>query len=1356
MFALGSREAVLSRLVRAMNWLRSFNTVLLVVIVSACASLACGQSTSTEASSSTETASEASESGQPEYAFETGPVTDWLVLGPIVRGEEFADPVEKLVPPKAGASVVLPNGAMRTWTHQKAGPRGALNCGQLHSALQLTQLDDGEPVQQNADHTVYYAYCKIRGDLGTVRQLLVGLDDGGRAWLDGEQVIDDVMPGWLRFYEHSIPVDFSDEIEHDLLFELHNWTGGFMLHCYGGYQLRGRAVFRDGISPVDDAAITISVEGEQDRVVATDATGQFTATAIPFGQPAKLSCLGSAVVLPPFDNPLFAPEQTVDDVLISVTPPFDFSVDISRLQMPPGLYEVILEAASGELLVANKADRSIYTYNGRSFELHPAEALRGFTHCDVTQMVESPSGELWISTDGDGLFRYSGGELEQWTASEVGEECYALEVLSSGDVLASFRLKKGSPDHAVWRISPGSSELDSIDLPQCNPIWSILEREHPTLGNELWLVPRLGRIIAKSDSGERLVDVPENSELSDVVPGESGELWFAGLGLFRLDAREQWQHLQIAAVDYGQKLRHVHRSPDDAVWFVSTNAVYCLENGVMNRVVTPANSTSDVYTCLARDGTLLLAERSGIVHSVKKSRVREYGTRFGIQTEETTYLSKGEGRIYISQFSPQAFVLQDGSFTEIRSDRTNVNGEEIGYASQALTIHGLSNNRLIAAPAFHAASGRMMNTTQPPLLRNEGGDWQAIERSIWEEQINAYTFALELKDGRVLLGSRQGLAEVVDGELVQSGVLDDLEPVGMPLAGHEDTQGNLWIVTCHGKLIRCTREEKSVLEFPDTTFCSGTVMCEHDGYIWIGNSSGLFRASISGELFEEVSDPQVKDLSVVGLETEVVPGQLWVIGRHGEVLVANEETRFAELVLLDQDDVRVVNSTVTDNDGRLWMATDAGLLSFLSDQTRPILSIQSLNATPLSEVKKEEDIAVECDDRLAVALAARDNDEASVYVRYRINGAQWNYPAGTVAETVTLVLDEPGDNDIEFQAYDGEWNLSNIQSQQIRSFRPIWRSPVFRISLVCLVVGALALASYLMVQNERARRSRDQMREQLLVDASAARSLAEETSRERAMLLARVCHDLRNPLGVVGIVRDLLASNEQAGNIPQLTELLDKSASNMKYLTDQLLTYAKSRAEMDDEPLAQVDVGDFIADFSASAQIRLRSSDVDFSSQVASGTPDRILTNSDVLREILGNIFDNAVRHTPEGAIKLDCASAANESVRFRISDTGTGMKPEFVETVFEPFFRGDKTSPIAEGSVGLGMYIVHELTNRLGGTVAVESEVGVGTTVSLDLPIKPLHRIPNTTSEATRATKRAVPLQLHRSKHEDSRVSAD
>lgn len=260
--------AFLRSFVRFLEGLRSFNTVQLVVIVSACASLACGQSTSTEASFSTETASEASESGQPEYAFETGPVTDWLVLGPIVRGEEFADPVEKLVPPKAGASVVLPNGAKRTWTHQKADPRGALNCGQLHSALQLTQLDDGEPVQQNADHTVYYAYCKIRGDLGTVRQLLVGLDDGGRAWLDGEQVTDDVMPVWLRFYEHSIPVDFSDEIEHDLLFELHNWTGGFMLHCYGGYQLRGRAVFRDGISPVDDAAITISVEGDQDRVVA--------------------------------------------------------------------------------------------------------------------------------------------------------------------------------------------------------------------------------------------------------------------------------------------------------------------------------------------------------------------------------------------------------------------------------------------------------------------------------------------------------------------------------------------------------------------------------------------------------------------------------------------------------------------------------------------------------------------------------------------------------------------------------------------------------------------------------------------------------------------------------------------------------------------------------------------------------------------------------------------------------------------------------------------------------------------------------------------------------------------------------
>jgi signal transduction histidine kinase len=107
------------------------------------------------------------------------------------------------------------------------------------------------------------------------------------------------------------------------------------------------------------------------------------------------------------------------------------------------------------------------------------------------------------------------------------------------------------------------------------------------------------------------------------------------------------------------------------------------------------------------------------------------------------------------------------------------------------------------------------------------------------------------------------------------------------------------------------------------------------------------------------------------------------------------------------------------------------------------------------------------------------------------------------------------------------------------------------------------------------------------------------------------------------------------------------------------------------------------------------------------------------LRQILGNLLYNALRYTPEGGLIVVDAEALDRSIEVRVSDTGMGMTSEELGRVFERFYQIEQGQRSHDGS-GLGLSIVKELTEAQGGSVAVESTPGQGTTFRVRLPIAP------------------------------------
>ena len=106
------------------------------------------------------------------------------------------------------------------------------------------------------------------------------------------------------------------------------------------------------------------------------------------------------------------------------------------------------------------------------------------------------------------------------------------------------------------------------------------------------------------------------------------------------------------------------------------------------------------------------------------------------------------------------------------------------------------------------------------------------------------------------------------------------------------------------------------------------------------------------------------------------------------------------------------------------------------------------------------------------------------------------------------------------------------------------------------------------------------------------------------------------------------------------------------------------------------------------------------------------------MAQVLNNLVSNAVRYTPEGGEVVLSASATAGTVLLQVRDTGAGIASVDLPNIFERFYRGDQARNIQEGESGLGLAIAKSLVEAQGGTIAVASEPGQGTTFTLTLPV--------------------------------------
>lgn len=225
-----------------------------------------------------------------------------------------------------------------------------------------------------------------------------------------------------------------------------------------------------------------------------------------------------------------------------------------------------------------------------------------------------------------------------------------------------------------------------------------------------------------------------------------------------------------------------------------------------------------------------------------------------------------------------------------------------------------------------------------------------------------------------------------------------------------------------------------------------------------------------------------------------------------------------------------------------------------------------------------------------------------------------------------------------------------------------------------------------------------------------------DTERTRTRLLSDLAHEMRTPLATLELyaesLRDELVPREDA------LSTIEAQILRLQRLAQDLREVALAEEHALALEVEEVELGELAASACLAAAPRLAVAGIDLHQVPASG-PIALRADPIRLQQVLGNILDNAVRHTPAGGSVTVSVGRASADAVVTITDTGDGIPPEDLERVFERFYRVDPSRVAADGSgSGLGLTIARAIVEAHGGRLSADSEgPGKGTTLTVTLP---------------------------------------
>ncbi len=247
--------------------------------------------------------------------------------------------------------------------------------------------------------------------------------------------------------------------------------------------------------------------------------------------------------------------------------------------------------------------------------------------------------------------------------------------------------------------------------------------------------------------------------------------------------------------------------------------------------------------------------------------------------------------------------------------------------------------------------------------------------------------------------------------------------------------------------------------------------------------------------------------------------------------------------------------------------------------------------------------------------------------------------------------------------------------------------------------------------------------ELFLKEVESAKNSAEEANRIKSEFIANMSHEIRTPITAIIGMLDLLQSTSPSSVQKSYVDVATSSSQHLLQIINDILDFSKLNAGMMELTKETFDINEVFSVAFANSLPAAMKKELMLDIQLPPSCPTLFVGDKIKLTQVLTNLINNAVKFTESGQVSLSTEllklKGDHARMSFSVTDTGSGIPEDKQHTIFKAFSQADNTITRKFGGTGLGLAIVFQIVELMGGQVKVQSDVGVGTTFTVTLPLK-------------------------------------